>query len=153
MQLISVVLASGWGSRGRSGKWTDTKAVLNHGFDNYAYETIIQEEDQAGVVSVTRSRTSELHYNYSAGLIIPLSNDETVEVSIEVPASVQAPISKGEVIGKAAVYINKQLYTEIELHATDEAQRHDLKTFLEKVLNQYLSQVLNEPVQLVLPEF
>ncbi|MBQ4347344.1 MAG: D-alanyl-D-alanine carboxypeptidase, partial [Firmicutes bacterium] len=35
MLLISVVLASGWGSVGKEQKWRDTKTLMNYGFDNF----------------------------------------------------------------------------------------------------------------------
>ena len=153
MQLISVVLASGWGNRGRAQKWIDTKAVLNYGFGNFEYETIIQGDEQAGVIAVTRSRSPEVKYIYKTGLILPINKDEKAEIKVIMPPSMQAPIAKGDILGKAEIYLNGQLHTEIDLIAIEEAHRHDFKTSLEKVLNQWLSQVLNQPVQLILPEF
>ncbi|MCL2398615.1 MAG: D-alanyl-D-alanine carboxypeptidase [Defluviitaleaceae bacterium] len=155
MQLISVVLGSGWGDRGRKMKWVDTKAVLNYGFDNYEYEIIIHDEDLAGNTSVTRSRTNEMEYIYESELLLPLNQNkkEPIEIKLVVPDSIQAPISKGEIIGHAEIYINGKLYASIDLSATEEALRHDFKTSLEKVINQWICQVTEEPVQLILPEF
>ena len=42
MQLISVVLASGWGTQGKEQKWIDTKRILSYGFEKYHYENIIK---------------------------------------------------------------------------------------------------------------
>jgi len=154
MQLISVVLASGWGDKGRAQKWIDTKEVLNYGFDNFAYETIIEDNTQAGVISLTRSRTTELSYIYTADLTIALNTEEKsqIEVKVNVPPSIQAPIFEGDILGQAEIYLNGQLYASIDLAATDNALRHDFKTSLEKVLNQWLSQVLDEEIELILPE-
>ena len=154
MQLISVVLASGWGDKGRAQKWVDTKEVLNYGFDNFAYETIIEDNTQAGVISLTRSRTAEVGYVYTADLTMTLKADEKsqVEVKVNVPPSIQAPIFEGDILGQAEIYLNGELYASIDLAATDNALRHDFKTSLEKVLNQWLSQVLDEEIELILPE-
>jgi len=154
MQLISVVLASGWGDKGRAQKWIDTKEVLNYGFDNFAYETIIEDNTQAGVISLTRSRTPEVGYVYTADLTMALKDDEKnqVEVKVNVPQSIQAPIFEGDILGQAEIYLDGQLYASIDLAATDNALRHDFKTSLEKVLNQWLSQVLDEDIELILPE-
>jgi len=155
MQLISVVLASGWGDQGRARKWIDTKAVLNYGFDHFAYESIIEAEALAGTVPVTRSRREGVEYVYKADLTLPLHKEEQgqVEVRLTIPPSIQAPIAKGQVIGWASVYIKDQLCAVMDVTATEEALRHDFKTSLEKVVNQWLSQAGNEPVQLILPEF
>ena len=152
MQLISVVLASGWGDKGRARKWVDTKAILNYGFNNFDYEIILQEGEPAGLSSVTRSRTEEVGYIYKTGLVIPLNADEkaNVELKILVPPMIEAPIAKGDVLGKAEVYLKDQLYTSVDLIATEDAARHDFQTSLEKVLNQWLGQVTTKPVQVKL---
>jgi len=153
MQLISVVLASGWGGQGRSRKWVDTKAILNYGFGNFTYHTIIEEGQPAGSLAVTRSRTEGLEYVYDTGLTLPLGQDEKTSIELKVPYSVQAPVAKGEAVGEALVYINGEQYTAIALSVTDGADRHDLKTSMEKVIMQWFSQVITTPPSLTLPEF
>lgn len=44
--LVSVVLASGWGTAGKSRKWIDTKALLNYGFNNYKKYSIINGSEK-----------------------------------------------------------------------------------------------------------
>jgi len=155
MQLISVVLASGWGDMGRARKWIDTKAILNYGFNNFTYEVIIQDEHLAGTMPITRSRTAALDYVYSADLTLPLHTKEKglIEVRLNVPPAMQAPVDKGAVIGQASVFYGDQLLADIDLVLTDGAARHDYKTSLEKVLNHWFSQVIEVPVEVVLPEF
>jgi len=152
MQLISVVLASGWGEKGKAMKWVDTKEVLNYGFGNFEYETIITDGDIAGMVPVTRSRTTVLKYAFDEGLTIPLSNEEKEEVRIQIPESLQAPVALNEAIGEAQIFVDGQLYATILLTATGEALRHDFKTSLEKVLNEWFGQVTGHTVNVVLPE-
>jgi len=155
MQLISVVLASGWGDKGRAQKWLDTKAVLDYGFNNFRFETIITAEDIAGEMPVTRSRAQVVEYAYGSGVKLPLSAEEKADVTLTQysPASVQAPINIGDTIGSAHVYIGEKFYSEVMLVATQAAARHDFKTSIEKVLNEYLGQMTGLPVDIVLPEF
>lgn len=155
MQLISVVLASGWGDGGRARKWVDTKTILNYGFNNFKYEIIMQEGAEAGKADVTRSRTLEMEYIYKTGLLAPLTEEEKgqIEVKVTVPPAILAPISKGDTMGKAQVYLKGELFSEVELTAARDAPRHDFKTSLEKVLNGWLGQIIDVPVQVVLPEF
>ena len=42
MQLISVVLASGWGARKRT-KWVDTKRLMNYGFKYYKKVCLLEK--------------------------------------------------------------------------------------------------------------
>jgi len=155
MQLISVVLASGWGDKGRAQKWIDTKEVLTYGFDNYVYETIIIADTMAGEMPVTRSRTQSVDYIFSEGVKMPLNPEEKAAVTVElfIPESIQAPFEAGQSMGSAKVYIGEDLYCEVNLTSTEGAARHDFKTSLEKILNAYFRQITTEPVNIVLPEF
>ena len=155
MQLISVVLASGWGDKGRSQKWVDTKKVLSYGFDNYMYEIIITADEIAGEMPVTRSRSTSVEYIYSEGVKILLNPNEKANLSVEkfVPVSMKAPFEPGQTMGSVRVYIGEDFYCEVVLQSVEGAARHDFKTSLEKVLNAYFGQITNMPVDIVLPEF
>jgi len=154
MQLISVVLASGWGPKGREQKWRDTKEVLSYGFGNYEYETIVIANTEAGEMPVTRSRSQSVNFAYGDGINIPLTPQEKEAIAIEfyTPESMQAPVAIGETMGTARVYIGKNFYAEIPLVSTQEAARHDFKTSMEKILNAYFGQMTNKPVNIILPE-
>ncbi|MCL1842248.1 MAG: D-alanyl-D-alanine carboxypeptidase [Defluviitaleaceae bacterium] len=155
MQLISVVLASGWGERGKAQKWKDTKSVLNYGFDNYEFITIVEAETLAGDLQITRSRTPVVPLAFDHGVRIPLANHEKHDVYIEFyyPAQFQAPVQTGDAIGTARIFIGTDFYHEIPLHATADATRHDFKTSLEKILNAYFGQITENDVEIFLPEF
>ena len=155
MQLISVVLASGWGTKGKSQKWIDTKEVLNFGFDAFEFVTILEEDTTAGNVAVTRSRTPAIELAFEDGLRIPLGDHERDDVYVEItaPDAVKAPVSQGDTLGIARVFIGTDFYAAIPLNATADATRHDLKTSLEKVLRVFAEQFTSEDVEVVLPEF
>ncbi|MDR0957698.1 MAG: D-alanyl-D-alanine carboxypeptidase, partial [Clostridiales bacterium] len=49
MEVITVVLGSGWGTAGKTRKFTDTKNIMNYSFKTYDMKNIINEGDYAGV--------------------------------------------------------------------------------------------------------
>jgi len=153
MQLISVVLASGWGDKGRNQKWVDTKEILNFGFDNFEFHTPITAGDVAGQMPVTRSRSGPVEFVYDEGIRVPLSKAEESHIEHHYPTFMQAPISEGDVIGLARVYIDEDFFAEVSLISIGVATRHDFKTSLEKVLNSYFGLVTEQPVDIILPEF
>ncbi|MCL1844338.1 MAG: D-alanyl-D-alanine carboxypeptidase [Defluviitaleaceae bacterium] len=155
MQLISVVLASGWGERGKSRKWTDTKNVLNFGFDNFEFVTVVESDTFAVNTAVTRSRTPSMDFVYKETVRVPLARDERDDVYVEayIPVAIPAPIAAGEIIGCARVFIGTDFYCELPIAATADAARHDLKTSLEKVLNAYFGLATDRDVNVILPEF
>jgi len=155
MQLISVVLASGWGDAGREQKWRDTKAILNYGFDNYRYEQIVAENRPAGEIAIERSKTPQLDTTLSKGLNLPLNKQErdSIVIDINMPPQLRAPIEAGQEVGIAKVFVMGELVDEIPIVTTDFADRHDLKTSLEKALNVWFEMGTNEKINVVLPEF
>jgi D-alanyl-D-alanine carboxypeptidase (penicillin-binding protein 5/6) len=155
MKLISVVLASGWGAKGSEQKWIDTKRVLGYGFGEFKYEEVIDETVNMGRIAVGRSRLDSLPLKYAEGLTIPLSYDEkaAMRVEIELPESVKAPVSEGDVVGLAKIIVNDEVYAEINILAVGSAERHDFKTSLEKVLGAFLGLASVDEIKVILPEF
>ena len=155
MQLISVVLASGWGNKGKNQKWIDTKEIISYGFKEFKYKDIIELNDVAENITINRSRTPSVDVCFSESLTLPLSNSEleNLEIILEVPNEKLAPVKEGEKLGIAKIYIGNKLEKEIDLIATESATRHDLKTSIEKILNSWLSLSTNEEIDLILPEF
>jgi len=155
MQLISVVLASGWGSTGREQKWRDTKAIMTHGFDNFRYEQIAEERQPSGAITIERSKTPQIDTVLSKGLKLPLSRQEreSIVVDIHMPTAMRAPVQEGQQVGTAKVFIMGTVAEEIPIVTTVGAQRHDLKTSLEKVIDTLLEMGTNEEVNTALPEF
>lgn len=155
LSLISVVFASGWGDRGKEQKWTDTKRILSYGFSAYEYEDIVDEKAAAGMFNIERSKTPKMSVYYSEGLTLPLTEAEkaSLKVEIDLPETIRAPIVKDNKIGTAKIYINGEVYKEIDLLADGSAERHDLKTSLEKVLGAFLEMGTVKEIDVVLPEF
>ena len=155
MQLISVVLASGWGDAGREQKWRDTKAILGHGFDNFRYEQIVNERQEAGSIILERSKTPYIDTALARGLNLPLSRHEreSIVVDINMPRVMLAPVEEGQEVGSAKIFIMGEQVDEIPVLASSGALRHDLKTSLEKVLDTWLEMGTNAEVNIVLPEF
>jgi len=149
-----VVLASGWGTKGRTQKYVDSKEILNYGFAHYSYEDIITAETLAGTMPITRSRTPEVEYAYADSLRLPLNAEEkqSITVKLHLPDNIKAPVHTGDWLGNAHIYIGDTAYTQIALTATADAARHDYKTSLEKILNAFIGQITNKPVDIILPE-
>jgi D-alanyl-D-alanine carboxypeptidase (penicillin-binding protein 5/6) len=153
MELISVVLASGWGNAGKQGKWSDTKTLLNYGFENFKYAQIIQTGQPAGCIAVERSRTPQVSYVYGDNLILPMREGEinNVQVRVSIPEAITAPVKPGDVVGEAYVTLNGQICRTIPLTAITGAERHDFKTTVEKVLSCFFSEMSGSDVLILLP--
>jgi len=155
MQLISVVFASGWGTKGKEQKWIDTKRLLNYGFDNFNNEVVVSEGDAAGCLSVTRSKTPLIQLYYGDSVMLPINVGGTDDVQLVpfFPSSMQAPIADNQAVGEARIYIGEDYFASIPIYTSDSADRHDLKTSMEKVLREFLRLGADEPIEIMLPEF
>jgi D-alanyl-D-alanine carboxypeptidase (penicillin-binding protein 5/6) len=129
---------------------------LNYGFDNFDYYMAVEQDDQIGFVPVTRSKTKEIEIMYAESLKIPMSLEEKekLNIFIDMPQEVKAPVDRGQVIGEARVCIEDGVvYKHIPLVSNGEASRHDLKTSMEKIINSWLELGSNIEVNTKLPEF
>jgi len=130
LQLISVVLASGWGNKGKEQKWTDTKKILNYGFENYEYQTPLKKNDTVGKIKVMKSDEPEVEVLLKDGIKVCIKKDgsEKINITKNIPKEVNAPITEGETLGSANVYIDNTLIGKIDLIAKSSAKR---KTFVD----------------------
>jgi D-alanyl-D-alanine carboxypeptidase (penicillin-binding protein 5/6) len=134
MQLISVVLASGWGKEGRAKIWSDTKTILSHGFEKYDLQALITAGDTPGEIALTRAREKALPYEYAYGATAAKSASETVLVQFDLPDIATAPIEKGSTIGTAHVFVGEDLIRSVPLLASADIARHDFITSLRKLV-------------------
>jgi len=154
MQLISVVLASGWGNRGKEQKWVDTKRLLSYGFDNYEMQEVLKSGQSAGTLAVSRTRTPEIALYYEDGLILPVHiNGEDIQLVAHFPSTVKAPIKANAPMGEGRIYINGDYFTSVLIKTAGAAERHDLKTSMEKVIKAFLRLGTSQDIEIILPEF
>ncbi|HHW67879.1 D-alanyl-D-alanine carboxypeptidase [Defluviitalea raffinosedens] len=140
MQLISVVLASGWGSRGKEQKWVDTKRIMNYGFQNYKKVCLLEKNKLLKTIPVERAKETSVSL-YSDKTIVSVLNEEEkskVQIKIDVPQSVEAPVTKGQEIGRAKVILGDEILGTVSLVADRDIERHDFPACIKKVLNNWL---------------
>ncbi len=114
-RLISVVLKS-------EGKnvYIDTRTLLDYGFDNYTAEKIIYKEEVAGSKKVPLSKEKVVNYGPTKDFHVLLKNDEDIQnikKKIILQEDLNAPIEKGEIIGKMEIYDNKKKIGKVNLMA------------------------------------
>lgn len=141
VELVSVVLASGWGSKGKEQKWIDTKTILNYGFSNYSNEKIINKGETAGKIKVLNSpENNEIEVLYNNDFEMLMSQEEKLGIKIvsDIPDVLEAPVYKGQTVGKAEIYINDELMAEVELIAEKDAREYNFKDWIEKIKKELL---------------
>ncbi len=135
--LVSVVLASGWGSAGKARKWSDTKEILDYGFDNYKKYSIMNKDVVINVdkseVESTRSR-----FKNSIELLMTEAEKNSVTCKYNIPDKVTAPLYAGDVLGKGYVFIGDQKVGEVDMIACEDVKRISLGGSFGKVLEGWI---------------
>ena len=137
MTLISVVLASGWGTKGKEQKWIDSKKLLNYGFDNYSYVTVFEEGAEAGNVDVIKGSKENVLAVAEESSLVCVNEEEKndIDINVNILKSVEAPVKKGQKLGTIEVVLsNGEVLFKTDAVAAEDIERHDFKTCMEKVI-------------------
>ena len=131
MTLISVVLGSGWGSSGKERKWTDTKNLLNYGFENFELYTLAEAGDFVSEVSVKGAYEDDVETKISKKVIIPLTVEERmgIKTKINVPMEINAPIEKGQTVGELSFFVTDgEILAKTDIIAAGDVTEKDFKS-------------------------
>lgn len=134
---ISVVLGSGWPPH-KNEKWNDTQKLMSYGKEQFTMRELYQELHlkpfavMDGVVSevpICQSKKS---------MRLLLSDEDDVTRKVTYFAEHDAPVLKGQVVGKVSYYVNDILYDETELYTLLASEKYDYFYCLKKVIANYL---------------
>lgn len=142
MQLISVVLGSGWGNVGKERKWIDTKNILNYGFENFDYYTLCSDGDIIAEIPVEKSYGKKIKTAVSGTIILPLSKaeKEALYVELDMPETATAPVSKGDVIGRILFKTDSETtVAECNIIAENGAEKKNMKTTAEMLIKHWIN--------------
>lgn len=120
-EFIAVVLGSS-----DSGRFGDSIALLDFGFENYKSVTALEADTEMGTIKVKNGEFNKLGLILSrpAGITLPKEASESIVTTrIVLPESVQAPVEKGQQIGTVEVYEGDSLRGEVPILATKDISK------------------------------
>lgn len=145
---IVSLLGCGWPNH-KTYKWSDTKALLNYGNANYEYKTYWKEpQTQQILVSEGAEADQEIGGSvYIRGKCtvttadrekkILLKEGEKVTCSTELPKEIEAPVLKGEKLGRIAYYLDGQLLESYPVYAERSVDKISLSWCAQKVFHEF----------------
>ena len=142
MTLISVVLGSGWGSTGKERKWTDTKNLLNYGFENFEYHTLCQAGEYVADIGVKNAYTDSVRTVLTDTVELPLTEEERASLSVEVilPKEAEAPISAGQKLGELVFMDDDgQVLAACGIAPETDVNKKDVKTTAQMLINYWIN--------------
>ncbi len=127
---IVALLACGWPNN-KTYKWSDTKTLMNYGLENYHYEDVYEYDREFASVKVEQAepKNGSLYQEVTVPLEIKEEKirvlkrvDEEVRTIYEIPECVQAPVKKGQQLGKVTYYLGERQIAELPVYATESAK-------------------------------
>lgn len=133
MQLIAVVM----GSENRDLRNETAKKLLNWGFAGYTYLHLDATEPEPLTVDYGKADSVKIGYNGFDHVATKEEADE-LTVELQLPESIEAPIRKGQVVGKVVYMIGDREVGSVNIYALEDVDENSFGSLFVKLLKKYL---------------
>ena len=130
------LLACGW-PPSKTYKWQDCRTLLNWGKEHFNHEEIIGKNFPLKSITVTDGLETELPVSIHDTCRLLLRKEDLVNVVINTPDSIAAPVFTGDIVGSVCVYVNDALLFSTPVYADACIRRTDYLYFLNQVIKSF----------------
>lgn len=142
---VIALLGCGWPNN-KNYKWADSKKLFSYGTENYHYEKVEKEleteflkvENGISEKSIFEDAVVDLKIEPAAEFYILKSKEEEVQLVEEIRSPIEAPIKKGEKLGKLVYYIGDEKWEEAIVIAEEEIKERSFKRIAVKLFELYV---------------
>lgn len=151
---VVALLACGWPNN-KSYKWSDTKKLMTFGLDHYNYAKLSDypiEKEKLLPIEVLEGQTKELgeqstvlvtadekrNTDTEEGLLV--NEDETISLVYEIKDILNAPVTKGDVVGCVRYMLNQEEIKSVDIVAQNDVPKIDLNWCINKIVHLFLIQ-------------
>ena len=109
-------------------RFSEATKLLDYGFANYSCKSFGKKGDVVTSARINKGLTSEIDLvlENDANVLIKKGNDSNVEQVLTINENIQAPINKGDILGKVNYTLNNEVLLEINLIASSSVQKNNL---------------------------
>ena len=120
LSLIAVVLGCKTGTE----RFKDCATLLDYGFANYKYQLLSSPDEISKEIEVKggMKKSIELSYNINGGFVLPKGSENSLEYKITLPEYLEAPVKKGDKIGKVTYTTGKEELASFDIIAKNETE-------------------------------
>lgn len=128
-RLICVLLNS-------NNRWADSKRLMEYGFKKYNIYKSYKADDLFENISVNMGTKDKLSVRLKSDFTIPISEEEQKELSVKslLPDILNAPIYKGQEIGRLVFYKNDEVVYSAPYIASEDIALKKEETLAKKIL-------------------
>lgn len=120
-RLVSAVM----GATEKGAHFEDTKALYNWAFSQYTFRQFYQQDEVIGRIPVGKGVSADVIVvpARKVGVTLPKGQDKNVEAKVEITGAVDAPVRKGQVIGRVLVMQNGTELDRVDLWAGEDVAK------------------------------
>ncbi len=119
MQLVCVVLKC-------PAMFPDSMALLDFCFAHYQLKSIVEAKKYLGFVNVENGLKNGLHIYMDKPFLYPLTENETIDLKVDLPRSVKAPVLTGMQVGKVQAWLGNEMVYSADLYASEDILENSL---------------------------
>ena len=121
LTLIGVVL----GAETTNERFEAAKQLLNYGFSNYKIETMVEKNTSFGMANILKGKNSQVEAVAESSLrkLVNKQSENKTERKTTIYNNIEAPVKKGEQIGKIEFLENGKSVGEVKLVAKNDVKR------------------------------
>lgn len=147
--LVVALLGCGWPNN-KTYKWSDTKALMNYGLENYSRKDLFEYDMPIGQVTVKGAKTKNNEreniidnvkldlYIEEAPINMLVREDDAVEKKINVERELLAPVSDRQIVGSVEYYLNGEIIKAYPVYVKGKAKEIDYKWSFLNIVKKFL---------------
>ena len=137
LSLIAVVMKAPTSAK----RFKNASSLLDFGFANFEYKNLISKDDIIKNVKIEKGVISETNViaEKNCGTLIKKENDFNIEQKIEMSDVIQAPVKKGDIVGRVIYRLNEKNIGECNLIVMQDIDKIGFFNMERYVLNKWFS--------------
>ena len=137
MNLIAVIL----GAENTADRFTDAATLLNYGFANYTSVTPPEPEKNVTYINITKGMESKaaVKPDISGKFLMEKGMQDSILSEIKLKDEVEAPVSKGQEIGRVTYKIGETVLGEFPIISLENIERINFSGVLQMMFSSFLS--------------
>lgn len=137
MDLIAVVMKAPTSKD----RFKIASSLLDYGFTNFEYKKLVSKGDIIKNITINKgiSPTINAIADKDIGVIISKGNDINIEQTINLPKTIKAPVSEGQIVGNITFTLNGEILGECDLISDKFVDSIKIFSMEKLVLNKWFS--------------
>lgn len=122
-------------------RFSEAKLLLDYGFNTYSYKKIANKDDIIQSINVNKGTTASVNlvFENDSGVLIKKSDSAEITQELTLNENIEAPISKGTILGKVDYFLNNELISSVNLIADNDVSKKSLLTMFDYISSKWLN--------------